>query len=335
MDQVTTAVDETSSPLVLEHQERTVDQGQIPDDGPSELEKHKQARGYTQPPAKTEPAAEPPPEAQPEPDKKPERWQDPDTGDHYDMRHKVARRIKTVLEDRGKERARAEAAERRVEELTKALIERGATPAQAEKKAEAMVEADPEPDPGDTTKYPEGQFDRGFIKDQARWAARQETKQFAQTSRQEQEQQVRQQAEAAAVGRWQQTVPEARKRYSDFDEVLARIPNTPENAPIVQLMMGSPVGNDVVYVLGTQPDAMEMYRRAPSAHDRMRLLHHIEAQLIQHHRATAAKQTQPRTTNAPAPITPVQSGPAAQVIDWSKDDPDQYARWKAQRANRR
>lgn len=326
------------SPLVIDHGERISEQTPA-DDGLSELAKHKQERGYTKAPESvSEPEPPPLPEAAAEPkveEKKPEKWSDPDTGDTYDMRHKVARRIKTVLEDRGKERARAEAAEKRVNELTALLIERGATPKQAEQAAQTAVDSDPEPDPGDTAKYPEGQFDKGFIKDMGRWAARQETKSFAQTTRTEQQQAAEQAAEREVISRWQETLPQARQRYADFDEVIARIPNTPENAPIVRIMTGSPVGNDVVYVLGTQAAAMDAYNRAPNHESRLRLLHHIEAQLIQAHRGQATKTT-PATTKAPPPTSPVQSGPAAQVVDWSRtDDPDQLSRWKAIRGSRR
>lgn len=38
----------------------------------------------------------------------------------------------------------------------------------------APAKADTEPDPADLTTYPEGQYDRKFIKDQARWEAKQE-----------------------------------------------------------------------------------------------------------------------------------------------------------------
>lgn len=325
---------ETGSPLIIEHTEGRVLETPQPESGVSELEQHKIDRGLVKP-EKREPEPPPMPEAAKE-EKKPERWQDPDTGDHYDMRHKVARRIKTVLEDRGKERARAEAAERRVEELTRTLIERGAPPVRAEKTAQATVDADPEPDPSDTAKYPEGQFDKAFVRDMGRWAARQETTAQFTKAGEAAQQQRQQAAEVAAVTRWQETLPSARQRYPDFDQALGSIPNTPENAPIVRMMMGSPVGNDIVYVLGTNQDARRAYDTAPNHESRQRLLYHIEAQLIQAHRAAQKKEQPPATTTAPPPTTPVHTGAGpAGPNDWSKDDPDQFQRWKSQRGNRR
>lgn len=51
---------------------------------------------------------------------------------------------------------------------------------------------DPEPDPTDATKYPDGMFDRKFVQDQARWGARQELQQH------EQARQTREKAETFA-----------------------------------------------------------------------------------------------------------------------------------------
>ena len=344
---------DTSSPLVIDHGDtRTVDEGQQADPGGlSELERHKRERGYvkeTAPAKVDQPAVDEQPQVEAKPDEKkqPERWSDPDTGDTYDMRHKVARRIKAVLEDRGKERAEKERErsekefwKRRAEEL-----ERGTAQPRQETKPQTQAQPnadDPEPDPANLEKYPEGQFDRAFIRDMGRWAARQETGQRFTEAETRAKQEHAHRAEVEAVTQWQQTLPEARKRYADFDTVLERIPNTPENAPIVRLMMNSPVGNDVVYALVTRQTAdgvplMQMYQRAPNVESKLRLLHHIEAQVVFAQRNASAK-TQQSKTNAPPPIDPVHTaGPAAGAIDWSDpNDKDQYQRWKAQRQNRR
>ena len=348
---VTNMVDEVSSPLVIDHADRISENAPAPSSDVSELEQHKRDRGYAKPPMPSQAAAPGPPESEaagPDaatpsieepngPDEKKRQEQffiDPDTGEKLDRRHRYGRRMQALLKDRfesreqtSRERTEKEFWKRRTEELE-------AKRSQPEQPKQAEAQGDPEPDPADTTKYPEGQFDKAFMRDMGRWAARQETAQFAQTTRAEQTQQRQQAAEIQQVSTWQGTLPDARKKYADFDEVLAKIPNTPENAPIVRLMMGSPVGNDVVYVLGTQPDTMKIYQQA-NPEQKMRLLYHIEAQLIQAHRGATPKQ--PSTTRAPQPTTPVNtSGGAAQGVDWARtDDPDQYARYKAMRGNRR
>jgi hypothetical protein len=331
---VTEQVFDTPGPII-EHERGPVDI-QPTDDGRSELERHKEARGFTkktEPPPPT-PDGEPPPlpaAAKTDADKKPEQWLDPDTGDRYDMRHKVARRIKKVLEDRAIDRAEKEALRVERDELLRQMA-RGPQPkAEAAKPA---VDHDAEPDHTDTAKYPEGQYDRAFIRDMATWAADQRVNAKFGTARAEQELQARRTAEVQQVSQWQETLPAAQQKYPDFDAALANIPNTPDNAPIVRLMMGSPVGNDLVYVLGTQPEAMKAYKHAPNAESRLRLLHHLEAQLIAAQRGTTAK---PKTTGAPPPTSPVHAGDGPKgPIDWSRtDDPDQLQRWKSIRKARR
>lgn len=330
---------EPTTPLVIDHGDtRTVDQGQQPvAEGLSELEQYKRDRGYVKteaPPVETPKpeAPEPPKAAKPE-DKKDDRWKDPDTGDTYDMRHRVARRVKTLLEERGRERGRADKAEAEIARLTQALIERGNTPAQAERKAEQIVNDDPEPDPANAEKYPEGQFDKAFIKDMGRWAARQETQTQFDTRGAAAREQHEKAAFNAQVDQWnKQALPEARKRYADFDDVLAAVPT---DAEVTHVMFNSPVGNDVVYILGTNAHVQRAYGMARTERDRYRVLYHVEAQLIQAQRSAAAK-TKTATTNAPPPTDPVNTAAgAAQGVDWSKDDPDQYQRWKSQRSSRR
>lgn len=80
-----------------------------------------------------------------------------------------ARIGQAIARQRDAER-RAEAAERRAEERERELATLR-TP-----KSAPTVSDDPEPDPADQQKYPEGQFDRQFIKDQTRWETRQEFK---------------------------------------------------------------------------------------------------------------------------------------------------------------
>jgi len=317
-------IEETAG-AVISHEHERMSDAPVVDDGPSELERHKADRAKP----RTEP--EPPllPEAARD-EKKPERWADPDTGDTYDMRHKVARRIKTVLEDRGKERARADAAERRIAELTQALIERGATPAQAERKAEQVVH-DAEPDSADLTKYPEGQFDRAYIKDVAKWEARQATQGVLTEAQQQAQQRAQSAAQRQTITQWQQTLTEARAKYPDFDDAMGRVPDHPI---ITSVVMQSPVGNDLAYVFGSQPKALEMFERAPNDESRRRLVYHMEAQLLQ---GRPKGKPAPRTTQAPPPTDPVDvSGGPVGPTDWSRtDDVDQFQRWKAKRGQRR
>ncbi len=323
---------DTASPIVIDHDSERISEQPAPASDVSELEQHKRDRGFT-PPAKAEPertdlaplpdtAVEAKTET-PEP-KKPERWKDPETGDTYDMRHKVARRIKQVLEKAAKAEERATKAEQARDEAFKAAMERAG---HDQRPTQPQADPNAEPDPSDATKYPEGQYDRAFIRDQASFTARQETSRAMQTEH------ARTQ-EAQVVTRWQETLPEAIKKYPDFEDALGKIPNTPENAPITRVMLGSPVGNDVVYAFATDARLMGAYRSAPNPDARMRLLYHVEAQILAASRSTPKKE--PATTNAPMPTAPVHAGAGPNgPVDWSRtDDPDQYQRFKQMRQRR-
>lgn len=328
---------EPGTPLVIDHGDtRTVDQEQTVDSGLSELEQYRKDKA-----AKTTAATVETTEATPEQKaekKAAERWQDPDTGDTYDMRHKVARRIKTVLEDRGKLRGEVEALRRERDDLMRSMMERGVPKAEAKEEATVQVNASAsEPDANDLTKYPEGQFDKGFIRDMARYEARQTFQEGMTQATQQAEAHQRHQQFTQTVERWnKEALPEAKKKYADFEQVLERFPTGDRdprglNGPVSEVLLSSPMGNDVVYVLGTNEQAWNAYyQQARSDKDRYRVLYHIEAQLMA--RAQAAKlRTQGATTNAPRPTEPVHSGMnATQGYDWSRtDDPDQLARWKA------
>jgi hypothetical protein len=327
-------VPDTASPLVIERDRVSEQHVESVGDGPSELELHKQARAKaTEIPAQpaveqTEQVAEP---QAPEEPKKPERWKDPETGDTYDMRHKVARRIKQVLEKAAKAEERAQKAEAERERFMAAALEGRTRPQEPVK---PVVDANAEPDHTDTTKYPEGQYDRAYVRDMALWAADQKANALGQHLRTERVQEQRTAAEDRVIAQWQRTaLPEAQKRYPDFGDKLAMFPNTPEHEPIKEMMFGSPVGNDVIYAVGANPQLFEAYSKAPNERSRVRLLAHVEAQILA--RRTKAPAA-PRTTNAPAPIQPVHAGQGPSApMDWSKDDPDQYQRWKQARNQRR
>jgi hypothetical protein len=327
MDVETNEVEQPGSPLITDHGDRITEQS-APDEGVSELQRHKEARGLVEKPKDAPPEVQPEVEAKPEP--KADRWSDPDTGDTYDMRHKVARRVKKLLEERGTFRGEAEKLRAEKEQLLRELAERGQVQAKPE-----PVATDGEPDPGDSAKYPEGQFDRAYLRDLARYEAKQVTREALTDTERRQAYAQHQRAEAETVDRWNTTLPETRKKYPDFDDVLASIPTTPENQPIVRLMLSSPVGNDVVYVMGRNEQAKEAYAMARTPEDRMRVLHHIEAQIIVANRQAAAR-AKGSETRAPQPTSPVHAGAGPSgPMDWSKDDPDQLSRWKSVRQSGR
>lgn len=144
--------------------------------------------------------------------------------------------------------------ERRIAELAaeNAKLKTPTEPAKAASPATPAVTDDPEPDPADATKYPDGQFDRKYIKDQARWEARQEiaatvAKQREALERSRAEEGQRRQGEA-----WQASLAKARQRIPDFDERIN--PDTPLHEQVKPYVMAQEDGPEILLYLSEHPD---------------------------------------------------------------------------------
>ena len=114
-------------------------------------------------------------------------------------------RVQELLADRAAERLRAERLERELADL-RAKASPDAKPA-------SSADPDPEPDPANTALYPEGQFDRKFLKDQARWEARQEIAARDKVTQQEQRELAQQRAHAERTQRFQTQVTAAKAKW--------------------------------------------------------------------------------------------------------------------------
>jgi hypothetical protein len=102
-------------------------------------------------------------------------------GKHQAARHKPNDRINLAVGAQREAERRADAAERRLAELE--ARQQAQAPPAAPARPQARPEArpapsgdpdDPEPDPDNLQRYPDGQFDRKYLKEQSRWEARQE-----------------------------------------------------------------------------------------------------------------------------------------------------------------
>ena len=105
---------------------------------------------------------------------------------------------------------------------------------------------DPEPDPEDAATYPDGIYDRKFMKDQANWEART-------VLRQEREAAITRhrqaQADHAAYERgqaWVERVDAARAKYPDWEQKIATVAIL-EGSPIDVWVMESPQGAELLY----------------------------------------------------------------------------------------
>jgi len=145
------------------------------------------------------------------------------------------------------ERAARTADQAQFERRLKALEER---PLTGDKGA---VNADPDKEP-DPSKYEYGELDRAYIKDVARYEARQEFK-SANASQTTQRQTAAQAAEQAAFVTKRDALYDAGlAKHDDFDEVVIQnVSGWPCSPTVGRLMISSPVGDEVAYYLGTNP----------------------------------------------------------------------------------
>lgn len=150
---------------------------------------------------------------------------------------------------------------------------------------------DPEPDPKSGT-YPAEEYDPAYIRDMARWTARQEVRTQHQAHA---ERVTRQEADRALEAK--ATI--AREKYSDYDAVIQPVIDTFVNDPremvITEFVRDSTVGGEVVYALGKDAKAMDALRAARSSVEVVRELVRLEARLLE-----PAKAPKPQTS-APAP----------------------------------
>jgi hypothetical protein len=133
-------------------------------------------------PAQADPTTEPDSEAQAQGDQADEQGRD-EQG-RYKPKRSAQRRIDEAIYQR--EEARREAASLR-EQL--AALQRPHAQAAADPQGHTgapAAQADPQPDPADLTRYPDGVWDSRFQADMARWGARQEVRAFQQQQLQQQ-----------------------------------------------------------------------------------------------------------------------------------------------------
>lgn len=294
-------------------------------DGLSELDRHRIERGQMKDPrlakkpaAKADAADTATPT--PAPVDKHERSVDDDTGDVLDLRTREARRIRTLLQDRARERARAEAAEERLKALETARREpdrpsRPANDPQAGPTSEARPTDpnDPEPQDGDYRTWNE------YHAAHTRWLVREEHR-TAQAAERATAQQTREQETIKTeIQRFASAIPAAQERYPDLDAVLEAMPSGPRFRHVTKAILGHEHGVDLAYYLGTTPGVMKAIMEAPTLDAHLRLIGQAEYAVALQMKGAAKPTTpaegarRPAITRAPLPTTPVATnagGPA-------------------------
>lgn len=196
-----------------------------------------------------------------------------------------------------------------------AAVSKAADAKPAETKPARVVDpADPEPDHTDAAKYPAGEYDPKYIRDAAKWDARQEYK--AQQAKAAEAAQ-RAQAESAWRQRYQQyqaRVAKFKATTPDFDARLsADLRPTP---PMVDVILDSEVGPALSLWLSEHPDDFQRISTLPPAHQ-LREMGKLEARLDAASRGPASEAS---TSHAHAPIKPLGGSPPASDDDATDDD---------------
>lgn len=250
-------------------------------------------------------------------DKKRERYEEMDRQRHEALRQAEA------------ERKAREASERRIEELrAEWRKEFDAIKQQAKPEPKVEPTGDPEPDYTDTSKYPDGQFDRKYLKDQARWEARQEYQSLrkqeqerAQAEQRERQQYERQQQERQRIAGFAQKVETVLK---DQPELRARIENVAMTRPMWDAVIESDRPHELLaYMADHSEEAVEIAGLAPLA--ALRRMSRIDYSLETAATLTGSAPAKPKTSAHP-PVSPVSGSHAAPASGVPGDDAS-YEEW--------
>jgi len=221
---------------------------------------------------------------------------DPDTGDVLDRRTRSAKRIESLLRER--------------HELRQQLVKQPAQPAAETPQQEAPQEAPPAQDEAPTIEQFVDQADpyAAFLAANSRWEARQEYQ------KQHQAQQAADRTAHAHVQiqqaqqDWDGKLDEVRKRHPDFDQAYTKmyetLPTDGKQRPLVETLLTSPIGHELVHHLGTHPEVIQELYNQPTLKAHLRAIGKIEAQV----EAGLPRSGSPVPTNVgtpPPPMNPV------------------------------
>jgi hypothetical protein len=220
--------------------------------------------------------------------------------------------VETTEAEAEEDKPRKPTAKDRIDELTR--LRREAERDAEYWKAKALQPEAPQvhtpaatPSAPDPEKYEAGEFDSRYIKDLARYEAKQEVAEAMAAAKAEQ-----QQGQSLAV--WTSRLNAAAETYSDFEEkvVLGAQRNEWACSPEMgEALRASEKGPDIAYQLATNPaEAARISRLSPAL--QYMELGKLEAKLA---------QPKPKTvTSAPEPTTQVRGSGGKFVVDPSTDD---------------
>lgn len=258
---------------------------------------------------------------------------------------KVVYEREEARREAARERAARESSERKIEELRAEWRREFETlkqdRAKPQDKPAADPNTDPEPDYTNTEVYPDGQFDRKYLKDQARWEARQE---FKEQQRVASERYQAEQRERAQYERQQQE----HQRITTFatkvegvlreqPELRARIENVAMSRPMWDVVLDSNSPHQLLAYMADHPEEAARINSLPPLHA-FKAMSRLEFELDQAAAVTGSAPAKPKTSAHP-PVSPVSgshAAPASGPPDPNTCTQEEFdAYWNAQEKSQR
>lgn len=204
--------------------------------------------------------------------------------------------------------------ERRNREMVETVLRNQPANTQREQAAQVPEGA---PDPMKYQNYSD------YVRDMARYEARQEQEKFFSSMQAQREQETAQERVQTLQHNFRTQMEQAQAEYEDFEEVALN-PDVTITAPMAEVIASSEIGAKLAYHLGKNPtEALRIARMSPIA--AARELGKIEAKL------TAAAPT--ALSKAPAPIAPV-GGKAKASENPDNMSMEDWVKWREKQLKR-
>lgn len=192
--------------------------------------------------------------------------------------------------------------------------------------ADATASAEkPKPKPDDFT-IGDGQYDvAAYTEALTDWKTAEAIKSFKAEQEKARQQQSEQERQTELQKSYAEQIGKAQEKYHDFDDVAFN-PALPITKPMAEALAESPLGAEIAYFLGKNPEeAGRISRLGPLG--AARELGRIEARLAQPESSAVTEKPKPRVTQAPPPITPVRKTASADDGELRDDlDPAEWGR---------
>ena len=226
---------------------------------------------------------------------------DPDTGEVLDRRTRSAKRIDALLKERYELRQRL-------------LNDKTPTEAAPQEAPPEHVETrEPADDPAPRIEEFANEVDpyAAFLAANSRWESRREyQKQYEAQQAAERTAHAQQQIQQAQQD-WDGKLDEVRKRYPQFDQAYSTmyetLPTDGKQRPLVEILLTSPIGHDIVNYLGSNPKVIHDLYDQPTLKAHLRAIGKLEAHVEAGLGSDTPHVSTPVAT-PPPPMNPVGGG---------------------------